>query len=68
MKVKKTSSKKKALIAGVILVVLLAIILNFESILGLGLNLTMGKEFTQLQGEPIVGEWYAKDIPDAVSY
>lgn len=67
MKVKKTSSKKKALIAGVILVVLLAIILNFESILGLGLNLTMGKEFTQLQGEPIVGEWYAKDIPDAVS-
>lgn len=67
MKVKKTSPKKKALIAGVILVVLLAIILNFESILGLGLNLTMGKEFTQLQGEPIVGEWYAKDIPDAVS-
>lgn len=67
MKVKKISSKKKALIAGVTLVVLLGIILNFESILGLGLNLTMGKEFTQLQGEPIVGEWYAKDIPDAVS-
>lgn len=64
---KKKLFKKKYIILGIVAVLIIGIVLNFDKILDLGLRLTMGREFPQLQGEPTLDKWYAIDIDEAVS-
>lgn len=54
-------------VIGVIAIVALVVILNFESILNFALEKTMGKESPQLQGEPEIGISYAIDIDEVKS-
>lgn len=63
----KQKNKKKFIILGVVLVLIIAVVLNFDKIINLGIELTLGREFPQLKGEPEINKWYAIDIDDAVS-
>lgn len=68
MKIKfSKKGQKRFIILGIVVVLAIGIVLNFNAIIEIGLQLTMGREFPQLQGEPAVGKWYAIDIDDAVS-
>lgn len=68
MKIKfSKKGQKRFIILGIAVVLAIGIVLNFNAIIEIGLQLTMGREFPQLQGEPAVGKWYAIDIDDAVS-
>lgn len=60
-------NKTKLIILGIVLALIIGVVLNFNRILDLGLKLTMGREFPQLQGEPKLDKWYAIDIDEAVS-
>lgn len=60
-------NKTKFIIFGIVLALIIGVVLNFNRILELGIKLTMGREFPQLQGEPKLDKWYAIDIDEAVS-
>lgn len=59
--------KKKVIIVGVVLVLIIAIGLNLDKLINLGIELTLGREFPQLKGEPKINTWYAIDIDEAIS-
>ncbi len=67
----KQEKNKKTILFGVglsfaITAILLAA-LNFNAILNKVIELTMGKEFQKLVGEPTIGKWYSKEFENAVS-
>lgn len=59
--------KKKFIILGIVVVLVIGVILNFNKILDLGIKLTLGREFPQLKDEPKLNKWYAIDIDEAIS-
>lgn len=69
MRFKKLSRAKKIVIVSVSIVIVIAIIvlLNFPKILNFYVENVLGKNYTQLTGEPEVGKMYAIDIDGAVS-
>ena len=60
-------NKKEFIILGIVVVLIIGVVLNFNKILDLGIKLTLGREFPQLRDEPKLNKWYAIDIDEAIS-